>query len=75
MEIQRSDPSVRDLLGLREVSQRTSLSYSTVKTLVARGKIRSVTVGRRRLVHHADLEEWADGLRKGRINGGEPRCR
>jgi excisionase family DNA binding protein len=51
------------LLSLRDVAELTTLSYSTVKALVARGVIRSVTVGRRRLVHYADLEAWADGLR------------
>jgi excisionase family DNA binding protein len=59
------------LLSLHDVAALTTLSYSTVKTLIARRKIRSVTVGRRRLVHPADFEAWADGLRSQTTNDTE----
>jgi excisionase family DNA binding protein len=52
------------LLTLHDVADRTSLSYSYVKNLVAKKHIRSVAVGRRRLVHVDDLADWAQALRE-----------
>jgi excisionase family DNA binding protein len=50
-------------LDIQAVAERTSLSERTVKELLRRGDIKSLKVGARRLIHAADLDEFAERLR------------
>jgi excisionase family DNA binding protein len=52
------------LLDIQSVAERVSLSERMVKELIRTGALRSVKIGARRLVHTADLEEFAAGLRE-----------
>lgn len=57
--VRRDEPVHEDqLLGLQQVAGRLSVSYVTVKRLVARGDLRSVTLGDRRLVRESDLSTF-----------------
>jgi excisionase family DNA binding protein len=44
-------------LSLAEAAQYLGVSTRQLQRLVARGKVRSTTVGRRRLLHRDDLDE------------------
>ena len=46
------------LLKISEVAQRLNLSRSTVMTLVARGDIASLKIGRARRVQTSRLDAW-----------------
>ena len=46
------------LLKVGEVTERLALSKSTVKGLLARGDIESLTIGRARRVQLSRLEAW-----------------
>ncbi len=46
-------------LSLPEAAQYLGVSKRQLQRLVARGKVRSTTVGRRRLLHRDDLDEAA----------------
>lgn len=62
----RMDPTSADtrrLLRLDEVAQRLSVSRRHVERLLARSEIRSVRLGRRRLIAEADLAAYVDQLR------------
>lgn len=48
------------LYSLDEVAGMTDLSKTTVKTIVTRGELLSVKVGKRRLVTAAALQRWID---------------
>lgn len=50
------------LLPMREVMARTSLSRGAVHHLVQSGRLRVVRIGRRVLVRERDLVEFVDGL-------------
>jgi excisionase family DNA binding protein len=47
------------LLSLPEFSVLTSISLRTAAKLVASGELRSIRVGRRRLVPYSELERFA----------------
>lgn len=47
------------LLSLKEVSVLVDLSLRTTTKLVASGELKSIRVGRRRLVHRDELERFA----------------
>jgi excisionase family DNA binding protein len=47
------------LLSLKEFSSLASLSLRTTSTLVASGEIKSIRVGRRRLVSRVELGRFA----------------
>jgi excisionase family DNA binding protein len=55
-------PPVRDLYPIEEVAIRLSVSARHVWQLVEDGHLRSVKLGRRRLVPAAALEEYVRGL-------------
>ena len=50
------------LNDLKSVQQRLHVGRSTVFALVASGELRSVKIGRRRLVPESALMEFIDGL-------------
>jgi excisionase family DNA binding protein len=50
------------LHGLKAVQQRLNVGRSTVFALVASGELRSVKIGRRRLVPEAALVEFIENL-------------
>jgi excisionase family DNA binding protein len=51
------------LVGVPEAAERLGLGLSTVKSLIQRNALRSITVGKRRLIPVAALEEFiADQL-------------
>ncbi len=54
----------RMLLSIPEVMARTNLGRSTVLKEAYSGRLRSVKVGARRLVHADDLAEWLERLRE-----------
>ncbi len=56
----------RKLLSIPEVAQHTGLGRSTLLKEMYAGRLRSVKVGARRLVHPDDLNEWIDHLREQR---------
>lgn len=47
------------LLSLKEFSYIADLSLRTTTKLIASGEIKSIRVGRRRLVHRDELERFA----------------
>lgn len=51
--------SKRILLSLKEVSVLAGLSLRTITKLVASGELKSIRVGRRRLVHRDELDRFA----------------
>ncbi len=51
------------LLTYEEAAQRLRCSERTVDRLVASGELKNVAIGRRRLIHSADLAEYVDSLR------------
>jgi excisionase family DNA binding protein len=48
-------------LSLREAANYLRVSERQLQRLVSRGKLRSTTIGRRRLLHRDDLDEMATG--------------
>jgi excisionase family DNA binding protein len=50
--------SDRVLLSLPEFSVLASISLRTTAKLIANGELRSIRVGRRRLVPHSELERF-----------------
>jgi excisionase family DNA binding protein len=50
------------LYGIAEVGKATSLGRSSVYSLIAAGKLRTVKVGRRTLIRAEDLKAFVDGL-------------
>ncbi|MGO1827045.1 helix-turn-helix domain-containing protein [uncultured Corynebacterium sp.] len=50
------------LYGINDVMEATGLGRTTVFALIKDGKLRSVKVGRRRLVPAAALDEFIAGL-------------
>ena len=50
------------LLAIPEICERTGLSRSSVYQEIRSGRLRSVTVGRRRLIPKAALEDWMESL-------------
>jgi excisionase family DNA binding protein len=46
-------------LGLEEAAQYLRISSRTLERRVAKGRVRSSTIGRRRLLHREDLDEFA----------------
>jgi excisionase family DNA binding protein len=51
--------SSRILFSPREFSALTGLSLRTTTKLIASGELKSIRVGRRRLVHRDELERFA----------------
>ncbi len=51
------------LLALDEVERRLAISRRGVVYLISEGKLKSVKIGKRRLVDERDLTEFIDGLR------------
>ncbi len=56
----------RKLLSIPEVVEQTGLGRSTLLKEMYAGRLRSVKVGARRLVHADDLAAWLDYLRANR---------
>ncbi len=56
------DVTRRRLLDMKEVASALHVGRSTAFGLVARGELRSVTIGRRRLVPAEALEQYLAGL-------------
>lgn len=48
-------------LSLAEAAEYLRVSERQLQRLVSRGKVRSTTIGRRRLLHRDDLDEMATG--------------
>jgi excisionase family DNA binding protein len=46
------------LYTIQDLCRRTQLSYYTVRREIATGRLRSVKVGKRRLVTEEQLQEW-----------------
>ena len=51
-----------ELLTLEEIADRLRVSRRTVERLVAAGRIRTVAIGRRRLVTSRELEAYVASL-------------
>ena len=51
--------STKALLSLKEFSFLAGLSLRTTTKLIASGELKSIRVGRRRLVPHTELERFA----------------
>jgi excisionase family DNA binding protein len=47
--------------SVMEIVEGTSLSRSTVYSAIRRGALRSVRIGARRIILHADLQRWLEG--------------
>ncbi len=50
------------LLDWQAVAERTSLGRTSVLDMMRSGEIRSIRVGRRRLVRSSDLDTWIESL-------------
>lgn len=64
MEMTITKHSEPVLLSVAEVVTRTGLGRSTVLKEMYSGRMRSVKVGARRLVHPEDLTDWIERLRE-----------
>ena len=60
---------MKRLLDMKEVAATLNVGRSTAFALVASGELRSVTIGRRRLVPETALAEFIENLTSG--GGGE----
>ena len=60
------------LLSIDEASQRLSIGRSLLYTMLLRGDLASVKVGKRRLVPVNALEAYVAGLVKDQLGDGEP---
>lgn len=58
----RNRATMARLLDMRQVAEELNLGRSTVFALVAREELRSVKIGRRRLVPRTALEEYLSRL-------------
>jgi excisionase family DNA binding protein len=56
IRMQKTDSTL--LVGMHEAAQRMGLGLSTVKALVQRNELRSITVGKRRLIPITALEAF-----------------
>lgn len=56
------------LLSIKEAAEACGLSRTTFYGLIGKGEVRSIRIGRRRLVPESALREFMD-------SGGEPSCR
>jgi excisionase family DNA binding protein len=54
--------SPRELFPIEEIPELVPVDPSFIRKLIASGELRSVKVGRRRLVPRAALIEWLDAL-------------
>ncbi len=64
-EVRVRTASTPRLLSIAEAAEACGLSRSTFYGLMGRGEIRSISIGRRRLIPESALREFMDG-------GGEP---
>ena len=55
-----SDQSQRRMLSIRETADWLGVSERFVYALISRGELRSVKVGRRRLIDARDAEQFID---------------
>lgn len=55
-----SDQTDRRLLSIRETADWLGVSERFVYSLISRGELRSVKVGRRRLIDSRDAEQFID---------------
>jgi excisionase family DNA binding protein len=63
-------PSSGDvLIDVPEASRRLGLGTTTTKKLIASGQLRSVVVGRRRLIPADALSDFENGLQKAERSG------
>jgi excisionase family DNA binding protein len=53
------DPEVSPWLGIDEAAEYLRVSSRTLERRVKAGRVRSTTIGRRRLLHRADLDRLA----------------
>lgn len=51
-------------LGIMEAVEQTGLSRSTLYLEIKAGRLRTIKIGKRRLIPHADLIEWLDTCRE-----------
>jgi excisionase family DNA binding protein len=58
-----TNPIPPQLLNLDEASERLRLSRRGVERLIASGSLRTVTIGRRRLVDERDLRSFINSLK------------
>jgi excisionase family DNA binding protein len=49
------------LIGINHLAERLGLSRRTIHRILARGELRALKIGRRRLVRLAELRRWLDG--------------
>jgi excisionase family DNA binding protein len=48
------------LIGLKPLADKLSVSRRTVHRIIERGELRTLKIGRRRLVRLAELRRWLD---------------
>jgi excisionase family DNA binding protein len=60
-QLGNTNGSTSPWLSLAESSNYLRVSERQLQRLVARGKVRSTTIGRRRLLHRDDLDKLATG--------------
>lgn len=58
--IKSSEPSKTDLLTVKEVCDKLRISAWSFHKLVNRGEIKTIKIGRRRLMTRAALEEFIE---------------
>lgn len=57
-----ADPNIPRLFTTDQIAERLAVSKRTVYTLIQRGELRSVTVGRARRIPAKSLDEFIDNL-------------
>ncbi len=58
-------PDARELFSVLEVAERLGISRAEVAREIARGKLESIKLGRRRLVSRAQLDRYIISLERG----------
>lgn len=68
-----TEPIPRITLSIAEASKSMSISDRTIQTLISRGEIPTVSIGKRRLIPVDGLREWvANGCPKVNGTGDNP---
>jgi excisionase family DNA binding protein len=61
----QGSPPPQLLHNIEDAAQRVGVGRTTIYSLIRSGDLRTVSIGRRRLVAEADLRSFVDRLRSG----------